>query len=285
MAGTGLTDSARVRLRGELVLGLSLIGAPLLAYPGNWVSSAPETPAQELGWSEFGILVYLGLAVGFVLVFHAIRATLAGWTVSSIPSRRRALARCLRSTSNRPILALAAAGYALFFAAFAALYSFALTGPGIVMPAYPGVTNVLCCGPAGYTPVVALVVTPHFELVVYPLVLVLLVGSTSLFAVNIVAATELLRQPAPRAPSSGGLILGSLGAALVNCPACGTILAWNALSGSAAAGLLVGWVTYQTPLLLAAFPLSLVALVWNAHQLNRRGGMASCPRPSNGVPL
>jgi hypothetical protein len=195
-----------------------------------------------------------------------------------------ALACLLRPARNRRVFMVAAVGYVAFFAWFVSLYAISFGGPGIAMSSYPAVTNVLCCGAVGYTPVAILIVAPTMEFVVYPLVLVLLLAGTVLFAANVTATVALVRPVSASFGALGSLTLGSAGALFVNCPVCGTVLLWNAIAGTAAAGLLTGWAANQLPFMLAAFPLSVIALVWNGRQMSGRNTGARCALPASGAP-
>ncbi|EQD50856.1 hypothetical protein B1B_11088, partial [mine drainage metagenome] len=237
----------------------------------------------ESAWTGLAIVVYLGLILGTVIVTSAIRGLSRAWASGPADGPLASLARLFRTGRNRRIFLAASAGYVVFFGWFVSLYAFSSNDPGIWMPSYPAATNVLCCGPPGYTPTAILVLTPSFELVAYPLVLILLMAGTFLFAANVTATVALVR----RVPSSfkpfGSLTLGGLGAVFVNCPVCGTILLFNAVAGTATAGLLAGWAANQLPFMLAAFPLSIASLLWAGRQLSAPRAGKTCALPPTPV--
>jgi hypothetical protein len=259
---------------------MALIVGPLLAYPGNWTSSAPETSQAFSGWTNLALLVYGGLIAGTLIFVQGLRRILRFWADRAAGGTPAALGRLFQSGRNRTVFLSAAAGYVAFFGWFAGLYAVGSGGPGISMPSYPSATNVLCCGWPGYTPVAILVVAPTIEFVVYPLLLLLLLAETGLFAANVTATFAMVRTASASRRTWGSLTLGSFGALFVNCPVCGTILVWNAIAGTAAAGLLAGWAANQMPYVLAAFPLSVIALFWNGRQLGARDARAACALPT-----
>jgi hypothetical protein len=263
----------------RLTVGLALVAGPLLAYPGNWATSAPETAAGQSAWTGFAVVVYLGLILGVVVVASAIRGLVRAWASGPTDGPLASLARLLRPVRNRRVFLAASVGYAAFFAWFVSLYGFSSGGPGIWMPSYPAVTNVICCGWPGYTPAAILVLTPSFELVVYPLVLILLLAATFLFAANVTATAALVWSAPVSGKTLGSLTLGSLGALFVNCPVCGTILVFNVLAGAAFAGLLTVWAANQILFMLAAFPLAVAALAWNGRQLSASKAGVACTLP------
>ncbi len=263
----------------RLTVGLVLMAGPLLAYPGNWATSAPETAAAESAWTGFAVVVYLGLIIGAVVVASAIRGLVRAWASEPTDGPLASLARLLRPVRNRRVFLAASVGYVVFFAWFVSLYAFSSDGPGIWMPSYPAATNIICCGSPGYTPVAIMVLTPSFELVVYPLVLILLLAGTFLFATNVTATAALVWSAPVSGKTLGSLALGSLGALFVNCPVCGTILVFNAVAGAATAGLLAGWAANQLPFMLVAFPLAVAALAWNGRQLSAGKAGVACTLP------
>ncbi len=264
-------------------MGLALLLGPLCAYPGNWSTVAPVTPAAQSAWATFGAIVYAAIAVGIVLTFLETRALFRAWRLAPEGSARRSLADVLGAPSQRWPLVVAAVGYLVLVGWFLSLFGWSLDGPGFVSGSFPVATNVLCCGPVGTTPVVALILAPTFELVAYPVVVVTVFGATMLFSLNVASVFALLRSRRS-ASAVGSGALSTVGALFVNCPACGTILLANVVAGTAAAGLFVAWAAYSVPLMLVSFPLAGLALYWNGHQLSRlaAGGAACAIVPPGG---
>lgn len=258
-----------------MLRGLALLLGPMIAYPGNWSSVSPS-PQADGTWILLGLVVYVSIILGFLSVLQAMRHFLSVWRTELPGGRRRAFADALSGRVRRAVIAGAAAGYLLVVGWFLALYSWSPSGPGIWSASYPAVVPILCCGPIGDTPSVALLVTPTFELVASPVVLVTVLLASLLFSMNLTVAIALIRRRSAGV-AAGTASVGSVGAVLVNCPTCGTVTLGSVLAGSAASGILVGLATYSVPLMLASFPATILALVWGSHQLarTREGGRCS----------
>lgn len=253
---------------------------PTMAYPGNWTAAAPLSTSVQTAWTGFATLIFFALLVGGASVVYGLWGLVRAWRVWPETSLRGAFARALIGAKARRAIGIAALGYIGFAASFLSLFGYAQSGPGIWAASYPSGVNVLCCGPVGFTPVIGLLVTPALELVAYPLILLLIFGATLMFALNVASIVALLRTRTRGRQTAGAAALGALGAVLVNCPACGAILLTNVLAGTAAAGLLVAWAGYQIPLALTAFPLSFLALIWNARHLATPARDITCRMPA-----
>ncbi len=261
----------------ELVLGALLLVVPWALYPGSFADQGP-TVAQAGPWTLAVVIVFLGMAVGGLFVFSGARRLLRVWAgVETGPTgpRRQALAGALRDPRLRGAWVVAGIAFALFFAFFTGLLGVDPKG-GLDSPGGPYGAVVYCCGAWGITPGLVLVPSGTLEISANPQELLLLGVSTSLFSANMVSALALWKDALRPGTASFAGVLGTLGALFVNCPQCGTLVLFSALEGTAAAGLLVGWATFQAPLLVAAFPLSLLTLAYSARALARP---RACPRP------
>ena len=243
---------------------------PMLAYPGNWTDSFSPADAASSAWPAEAALVYVGLAGSLTLVplglWGLLRAVDPVEGTASPPWWTQALSRVLLARRSRAVLLSSAAGYLLFFGIFSGVLGVAPSGD-INAAGAPSLTESLCCGPVGLTPGLVVVVNAYLQVSLTPEVLLLGAAGTALFALNVTATTELLRQR-HRAPSrSVAGVAGAFGAFLANCPTCGTIILVNALEGTGAAGFLVGWTVFQAPLLLLAFPLGILSLHFVARGL------------------
>jgi hypothetical protein len=260
-------------------VGLGLLTFPWLAYPGNWTSVAPSSPAAVGAWTADSLLVYAALFLGLVWMSRT-TLTAIRWARYAPPwSRLRWLQRLAEVLGDRGIrvpFLIAAASYGAFFAFFTGLVTVipSTAEPGV---AIPSVSTILCCGPPGLTPGVVLLIAPSVQIAVNPLTLLLLALGLTLFAANVVVAIGLIRRGRSVGRSTMKGTAGVLGTLLFNCPSCGTVLLANALAGTAAAGALVGWAGLQAPLLASALPLSTGALWLSGRQLDRP---MSCPQPS-----
>ena len=269
-----------LRRAQHLAMGVGLLMIPWLAYPGNWSSTAPSSPAAQMSWTVDAVLVYLTILLG------------AGWLSLMVLGEIRrfrnkpdgirppwlgALAGTLLDRTSRIPLVLAASAYGVFFSFFTGLVAI-IPSASSTGEALPSISTVLCCGPPGITPGVVVLVTPNLQLAANPATLLLLAAGLPLFAANVASAAWLVRRG--RSAGRGALTgtAGALGTLLLNCPSCGTILLANALAGTAAAGALVGLTAVQTPLLLAAFPMAIGSLWLAGRQIARPAG---CVLPSN----
>jgi len=254
----------------RLLVGSALVLVPLLIYPGNWSSNPPWGPPATLVWQALALGVYVSLVVGIGLLVAGVRRLLLYW--KGLPDgkapRRRALAEALLTPSSRRIFGGVAVAYILFFGAFTSLLGFSLHG-AISAPQYPDGYVVLCCGPVGLTPGIVTIPGPWLQISVDPAALLFLSAGVVFLGTNLAAARALSRQGGSRATVGTAVGLGSVGALLVSCPTCGTVLLFNILGSVTATGLLLTWYTWQTPLLLAAFPLSFAVTVWTADRLSR----------------
>ncbi len=251
--------------------GLGLILLPLLLFPGNWTSDAPIAPRIQALWTLFAVLVYSGIAMGLVFVVAGLHRAIVLWSGEEFREttpRRHALARALRRPGALPWYVGTAVLYGLFFGFFTNLLGVTVHST-IPASGYPFLTPELCCGYPGITPGLILVVTPHFELTINPETILLLAAGTAFFSTNIIASMALFRHDSSPWGGSSAAFLAGLGAVFVNCPTCGTILLVNVLSSAVATGVLVSWTLNETPLIVAAFPLSFLALAWCAHRLSR----------------
>lgn len=261
----------------ELLFGATFLIVPWAFYPGSFADQGPA-PSQLSGWTLAVGMVFLSLAVGGLFAFAGARRLLRVWDGAEpgpTGPRRQALARALRDPRLRGAWVVSGIAFALFFAFFTGLLGVDLKG-GLDSPGGPYGAVVYCCGAWGITPGLVLVPNGVLELSANPQELLLLAVSTSLFSANMVAALALWRGALRPGTATLAGSLGTLGALFVNCPQCGTVLLFSALEGTAAAGLLVGWATFQAPLLVAAFPLSLLTLAYSARALSRP---EACPRP------
>jgi hypothetical protein len=261
----------------ELLLGAALLVVPWALYPGSFASQAPAGP-EVRAWTLAVGLVFATMAVGGLFAFQGARRLLRVWAGTGpgpTGPKRRALANALRDPRSRWVWGTSVALFALFFAFFTGLLGVDLKG-GLDVPGGPYGAVVYCCGAWGITPGLVLVPNGVLELSADPQELLLLSVSTALFSANMVAAVALWKGSLRAGPATLAGTLGTLGALFVNCPQCGTLVLFSALEGTAAAGLLVGWVAFQAPLLVAAFPLSLLTLAYSARALARP---PACPRP------
>lgn len=264
-------------LRGGwlLGLGLALLVGPMMAYPGNWSNEVPGAAGEQVAWATVGAVVFVSIASGAVLAVTGVRTLARSWSAYPAGTGRRAISDVLRGRQERMALTLSAAGYVLIVGAFLSLYGWSTGGLGVWERSYPTAEYVLCCGPIGDTPVSVFVISPGFELVVFPIVGVTVFLATLLFSMNIATVTALLRRRSARL-ALGGASMSTASAVLVNCPTCGTILLANILVGTAGTGLLVAWAAYSIPFMLVSFPLSLLSLVWGGRQLARLDGGREC---------
>lgn len=282
MDTTRPTESNEARAYRRFGLGAALLIGPMAAYPGNWSDASPLTPAGQSAWALVGAIVFVSIAIGASVVLAAAVDLLRAWRGRPPGTARRSIGDALAEDRGRRTVAVSAVAYVLVVGAFLSLYGWSSGGPGIWASSYPSAQNVLCCGPVGETPVAILVVTPSFELVTYPVVLVTVFVATLLFSTNVAVASALLRHRVAGS-AIGGASLGTVSALLVNCPSCGTILLANVLAGTTAAGLLVAWAAYSVPLMLVSFPLSFATIAWTARRLSRaRIGGACATQPSPG---
>ena len=250
-----------------LVMGATVIAASLLTYPGSWTTKVPSPGSSESEWTVSATLVYIGLILGTSISAIGIRRGLRASSdrSSQSPPWLQSLAAAISDSRTRGVLLATALLYAVFFSLFTGVLTVAWDG-SISAPSFPAGSDVLCCGPPGLTPGLVLMVSPYLQLTAVPLTLLVLVVSVPIFSANIVLVTVAFRLT--RGPASAGPgILGTLGAVLVGCPSCGTLLLLNALEGTVGAGLVAGWVAYQTPLLFAALPASGLALYWSSRRL------------------
>lgn len=259
----------------RLAVRLGLLVVPSLAYPGNWSSVAPSTPAAQAAWDVDALLVYTSLLVGFLWTATTIhRAVHRVRDEPPWPRHRwlQSVATVLGDRSSRVPFLLASVTYAVFFAVFIDLVSVIPSTPEAV----PSFSTILCCGPPGNTPGVILLATPTVQIAVYPDALLLLALGLPLFSANIVVAISVLRRGGSRGATSVVSTAGVLGTLLFNCPSCGTILLANALAGAAGAGALLGWSRLQAPLLAPALPLAIGGLWTSGRQMSRA---STCRRP------
>lgn len=261
----------------EILFGAVLLVVPWVLYPGSFATDGPAGP-EVRAWTLAVLVVFLTMAAGGLFAFQGARRLLRIWSgVEPGPTgpRRQALAGALRDRKLRWAWGASVIVFVLFFAFFTGLLGVDLNG-GLASRGGPYGAVVYCCGAWGITPGLVLVPTGTIELSANPQELLLLAVSTTLFSANMVAAVALWRGALRPGSATLAGTLGTLGALFVNCPQCGTLVLFSALEGTAAAGLLVGWVAFQTPLLVAAFPLSLLTLAYSARALARPG---ACPRP------
>ena len=270
--------SSTPRAFRELLFGAALLVVPWALYPGSFATQAPAGPEVH-AWTLAVVFVFVAMAGGGLFAFQGARRLLRVWAGAepgATGPRRQALARALRDRDLRWAWGASVVIFALFFAFFTGLLGVDLRG-GLSSPGGPYGAVVYCCGAWGITPGLVLVPTGTVELSANPQEFLLLAVSTALFAANMVSAVALWRGSLRPGPATLAGTLGTLGALFVNCPQCGTLVLFSALEGTAAAGLLVGWVAFQAPLLVAAFPLSLLTLAYSARALSRPG---ACPRPA-----
>lgn len=263
---------------GLLVSGLALLIFPWLLYPGNFANQPPG-PAELGAWTLLAVLIYVSLLLGALLLGWGSARLLRGWEEgpgASTRPGRAALAHALREPRFRPVWIVSLVGFALFFSFFTGSLAVSLHG-AFTGTSYPSGTVVFCCGGLGLTPGLVALLGPGVLLSYGPQSLALLGLSTTLFSANMVASAALWRGRSSPGEASVAGALGALGALFVNCPQCGTLLLFNALEASAAAGLIAGWVAYQAPLLLIAFPLSLGTLAYAGRALSRP---PACPVPA-----
>ena len=261
--------------------GLTLLILPMVFYPGNWTSDGSSTVSQAAEWATTATLVFVLLAIGGIVTFLGWRELVyRTWSGGPRGTTRRAIHEALATRPARVGMALSAVAYVVLVGVFLSLFGLASGGPGIYASAYPSAENILCCGPIGQTPVAILLLSPTFELVIYPVVAVTVYFATLLFAMNVGIATALVRQ---RSSGSGvgNATVGAACAVLVNCPTCGTVLIGNIVVGTAAAGFLVSWAAYSVPIMLVSFPASLAAFLWSGRRLARTS--RTPPPPTDGV--
>ncbi len=263
-----------IRVPVGLFLGISLLLGPTIAYPGNWTTVSPSLRAEE-AWVPLGLATYVLVALGIVVTVRAIRHLLRSWKAAPTNSRRRALAEALTSPHERRWLVVASVGYLLVVGYFLALYSWSVDAPGVWAASYPAADPVWCCGPIGDTPSVALLLSPTFEVVASPVVVVTLFLATVLFSMNVGVTLALVRRRV-RLAAAGTASVGAVGALLVNCPTCGTVALGSVLAGSLASGVLVWLAAYSVPLMLGSLPASLLAVGWGSQQLARITTGARC---------
>ncbi len=274
--------------RGWWLLGLgsALLVLPMVLYPGNWSYDGTSSVTQATQWATMAMLVFVLIAMGGVVAFLGWRELVyRAWGAQAPGTIRRAAHDALSTRTARIGMGLAASGYVVLVGVFLSLFGFAGSGAGIFASAYPAGENILCCGPIGETPVAILLLSPTFELVVYPVVVVTVYLATLLFAMNVGVATALVRQRSP-GRGMGSASFGATCAVLVNCPTCGTVLIGNIIVGTAAAGLLVTWAAYSIPIMLVSFPASFAAFLWSSRRLaaTRRAPPSPHRGPRSGHP-
>lgn len=260
----------RLTRRGASLLILGPLGfVPLVVYPGNWSDTFPPTAQAISVWNSEAVLVFLGLGVASALLLLGLLSLLQAWAGgrdAAAEGRRTALARVVLARRNRGILLASALGYALFFGVFSGVLGVA-PGGDIVANGYPSATEYLCCGPIGTTPGLVVVMNHYVQLSFSPGAILMGIGGTVILGMNVTATAETMRHRAPRSLRSVAGVAGAFGAFFTNCPTCGTIILVNALAGTGAAGLLLGWTIFQAPLLLVAFPLGGLSLYLMAPSL------------------
>lgn len=272
-----LVAMRRAALR-RLSMAVALLTVPWIAYPGNWVTVAPASAVSEQWWTGDAVLVYVSLILGLSWLTIAGRGVVRDLVVGAPDTKLRwlgALGQAITEPRGRLTFVVSGLGYGVLFGLLTGLLTISSPVTSAEGAASSG-SFILCCGPPGTTPGAVFLVASRIQIAVNPAGLLLLVAGVVLFAANVTAAVRLMRR---HLATRSGIITGTtgvLGTFLLGCPSCGTILLASLLAGAGAAGILIDWTTYQTPLLLVAFPLAIGSLYLAGRQLV---SVSSCGLP------
>lgn len=209
---------------GEILVGLSIVVAPLAAYSSyvNSISILYVHTAQQLEYLAYSVilLMFMGISLG---VFGLERFLAASRTLApTVPRTLVVISRVFDQRKYRLVMSAVTLIYGVIFAFISGMivYSPLETFSGEYLVRTPSVIVAVCCGGIGLVPVLTVFLTNHLGLLLIPADILILVIVSGLVGLN---ATLLVRQYDIRTRSSSRSWLLGVGAAcglFTACPTC-----------------------------------------------------------------
>jgi hypothetical protein len=267
------------------VAGSTLVFGSLLIYE-ILVGNSSVIRSDDIGLLETTALITLGLiVVGLAFTFAGITHYLirvssrssAGVTWSPLTH----LSVILREKRSLRVLGVVALGYGFFFAVVSSTLVFQ---PGLSFSdtygvGVPSMAPVICCGPVGQMPQIAVYITQQIALLLVPVNLILLFSVSWLVGLNAAIASYTF---ANRPRAAGNRWITGIGAFIglfTVCPSCAGFFFFTTLGLGGAVGLALRISSLQTIFVAASIPVLLVTPILASMG---RWSVQGCPLVSQG---
>ena len=268
--------------RLAIVLGAVLIAASISWY--QIISTMAPIGPENLNAIRQGAfatlsLVIVGLAASLSGATLFLRTNRSKQSSETSPSSA-ALSQALKDKKSFRIFGLSALIYGMFFSVVSSIAVYRPGGVTIAggLLAPPSVASVVCCGPLGQMPQFVVYLSQQIALLIIPVNLVLLAGSSWLVGLNAAIASYSYNSGRMRVNRSliGGL--GGIVALFTACPTCAGFFLLSVLGLAGAVPLALTMASSQALFVLAGFPILLLTPLLSARRISREPILA-CPVP------